>query len=83
MEIMTSWKAEGIKEGMQQGMQQGELSLVMRQLIRKLGVLPTSVVETISTLNLTLIEDLGDALLDFNKREDLETWLVSHGKVWN
>jgi len=90
MEIITSWKAEGIKEGykqgmqtgikqgMQQGMQQGELSIVIRLLARKFGELPSMLLDTICKLDTSLIEKLGDNLLDFNKREDLDVWLAEH-----
>jgi len=87
MEITTSWMEEGIAkgieqgvlQGMQQGMQQGGLSLVIRQLARKLGELPGSLLDAVRSLTLPMLEDLGDALLDFNQREDLDGWLKEHG----
>jgi len=79
MEITTSWMEEGIAKGMQQGMQQEGLSLVIRQLARKLGDLPGSLLDAVRSLTLPMLEDLGDALLNFNRREDLEGWLREHG----
>jgi predicted transposase YdaD len=79
MQMTTSWKEEGILEGMQQGMQQEGLSLIIRQLARKLGALPASALDAVRALDLSQLEDLGDALLDFSKREDLDTWLREHG----
>ena len=91
MQIVTSWMEEGIAQGVQQGMlqgmqlgmeqgvQQGEVALVFRQLARKLGELPGSVFDAIRALSLPAVEELGDALLDFTRREDLEAWLKEHG----
>jgi len=83
MEIVTSWMeagiTQGIQQGMQQGMQRGEFTLVMRQLARKLGEIPESLLEMVRDLNLSCLEELGDALLDFTRREDLEAWLREHG----
>ena len=75
MQITTSWKEEGIAEGIQQG----EFTLVIRQLARKLGALPVTALEAVRTLSIARLEELGDALLDFRKREDLEAWLRDRG----
>jgi len=76
MEIVTSWMEQGIA----QGMQQEGCSLVMRLLARKIGEIPDVLLEAIRSMNLSTIEELGDALLDFNRREDLEAWLREHGR---
>ena len=87
MEIVTSWMekgiAQGIQQGMQQGMQQGEATLVIRLLNRKLGELPRTVVESIRVLSQPRLEELGDALLEFTRREELEQWLKDHEKADN
>lgn len=74
MQIVTSW----MEEGMQQGMQREGFTLIIRLLARKLGELPGSLLETIRSLTLTRLEELGEALLDFKVREDLEAWLREH-----
>ncbi len=58
------------------GIQKGETNLVLRQLNRRLGQVSESVCEQIRQLPLEKIEDVGEALLDFESEEDLLTWLA-------
>ena len=51
------------------------LSIVTRQLNRKLGKLPTTTIPKIKELSLEQLEELTDALLDFSSVTDLQTWL--------
>ncbi|MCG6135075.1 MAG: DUF4351 domain-containing protein [Nostoc sp. LLA-1] len=71
MQIVTSW----IEQGIEQGKQQATLSLVLRQLPRRVGQLTPKLEERVQRLSLTQLEDLAVALLDFSSVEDLETWL--------
>ena len=71
MEIVTSWMEEGIE----QGKEQATLSLVMRQLPRKVGTLTPELEARVQQLSLTQLEDLSVALLDFSSVEDLTVWL--------
>ncbi len=57
------------------GMQRGEAVLVLRQLNRRLGQISESVSEQIRQLPVEQIEDLGEALLDFESEADLLNWL--------
>ena len=73
---------EGIEQGLQQGLQQGfqrmltsQRSLLQRQLIRKLGELPTHLAESMQSLSLEQLETLGEALFDFETPVDFEAWL--------
>jgi Domain of unknown function (DUF4351) len=79
MQIVTSWMERGIvegrAEGIEQGRTEGERSLVLRQLTRRLGTLPTSVEDQIQALELLQLEALGEALLDFAQLSDLTDWL--------
>jgi hypothetical protein len=87
MQIVTSWEQQGIakgeEKGLQKGLQKGLLegrqeqarSLVLRQLKRKLGKVSKSIEQTIATLSIEHLNDLGEALLDFNTEADLRTWL--------
>ncbi len=68
-------KLRGREEGLQEGRQQGEVELVLRQLVRRLGTLPTSQGKAVRKLDLAKIEALGEALLDFRSRTDLARWL--------
>ena len=62
--------------GREQGMQQGQLALLQRQLERRTGTsLPEEIKIRLESLSLDKLEDLGDALLDFNNLEDLNSWL--------
>jgi hypothetical protein len=71
MQIVTSWMEEGIE----QGKQQATLSLVLRLLSRRVGMLTPELEERVQGLSLTQLEDLAVALLDFFSVEDLEVWL--------
>ena len=86
MQMTNPWieagKQEGLREGRQQGLVQGrqlgEAELVMRQLIRRFGALPQSKEKAIRKLPLAKLEALGEALLDFASRSDLNRWLRQH-----
>lgn len=75
MEIVTSWMQQGIQRGLQQGRQQQAVSMVLRQLTRRLGTVDQSLQERIQRLSLAEVEDLGEALLDFDRVSDLAGWL--------
>jgi predicted transposase YdaD len=64
-------KAEGEQIGEQRGRQDEERAMVLRQLTRRMGVLPEGVVGQIERLSLEQLEDLGEALLDFTGMADL------------
>jgi hypothetical protein len=57
MEIVTSWMEEGIEKGLQQGLQQGRqeiaVSLVTRQLKRRLGFIEAPLLEQVQGLSLS------------------------------
>ena len=67
--------AEGQQEGRQEGRQEGEAKLILRQLTRRFGVLGGDTQSRIKCLNITQLEALGEALLDFSSKEDVERWL--------
>lgn len=64
---------EILAEGEQRG-EQRERALILRQLTRRVGELPQEVLDRIETLSLEQLENLGEALLDFQASADLETW---------
>ena len=82
MQIVTSWMKEGIEQGLQQGLQQGRqeatLSLVTRQLRRRLGALDETTLAQVQALSLPQLEALSEALLDFTSVADLQTWLAAN-----
>ncbi len=71
MKIVTSW----MREGIEQGKQSESLSLVTRQLTRRIGTITPELQQRIKQLQLTQLEDLAEALLDFSAVADLEAWL--------
>ncbi len=78
MEIVTSWMEDGIKKGHAEGRREADLSLVTRLLNRRFGSFDDGLLEQVRSLATDSIEDLAEALLDFNSTDDLQTWLSSH-----
>jgi hypothetical protein len=77
-ERSMSYITTGERIGYERGELEGEQKLVQRQLKRRVGELPQSVMESIQTLSLTQLETLGEALLDFTAIEDLLNWLEAN-----
>lgn len=63
------------REIKEEGRQEGERSLVLRQLTKRVGELSPEGRSRIESLSLEQLENLGEALLDFNNMTDLQTWL--------
>jgi hypothetical protein len=82
MEIMTSWKLEGLEEGRAEGIEkgraEGERNLALRLLRHRFGELESDLETQINALPLDKIEELSIALLDFTNRDDLLKWLETH-----
>lgn len=82
------WKNEGLEEGLKEGRNKGlkegrkdeGITLVSRLLRRKLGIHPEleQILLQLPELSIETLEDLADALLDFNTLTDLESWLKTH-----
>jgi len=53
------------------------LSLILRQIVRRLGTIEPETENSIRKLGLQELEDLGDAIPDFNQHSDLTAWLES------
>jgi predicted transposase YdaD len=69
---------EGQQEGRQEGRQEGEANLLLRLLTKRYGMLSPSQEEQIRSLDVEQLESLGEALLDFTNKSDLDTWLSGH-----
>ncbi len=69
-----------MKQGVQQGKLEGEQALTLRLLQKRFGELDARIQAKIRALSLPRLEQLGEALLDFQKREDLRKWLREHAK---
>ena len=79
-EVSAEGRQEGKQEGLQEGKQEECILLLSRLLRRKFGLQPQleNCLQELTSLPLEKLEDLADALLDFNAVTDLETWLVNH-----
>lgn len=77
MPYITSVEEIGFERGHQAGRQEGERLLILRLLVRRVGVLPAEVQSRVESLPLEQLEALGEALLDFTSIADLEAWLQS------
>jgi Domain of unknown function (DUF4351) len=69
----------GIEQGIEQGMTQEARSLILRQLTRRIGTIAPNIESQISTLSVSQLESLGEALLDFSSAADLDEWLRTPG----
>jgi len=63
------------QEALEEGKQLGEVTLVLRQLNRRVGVVSPKLQAQIEALSLSQLEALAEALLDFSEVEDLVNWL--------
>jgi Domain of unknown function (DUF4351) len=82
MPYITSIERMGIEEGLAQGRQEGrqegrqrQRSMLLRQLTRKLGTIPEGTIAQLSELSTDQLDDLAEALLDFNSLDELTQWL--------
>jgi predicted transposase YdaD len=62
--------------GIEQGRQEGQRSLILRLLIRRVGVVPEPLTDRIEQLPIAQLESLAEALLDFTQLDDLVQWLA-------
>jgi hypothetical protein len=77
MELSPLYLAE-IQAAEDRGRQVGERHeevLIMRLLSRRVGAISLQLQEKIKTLPLEKLDDLGEAILDFNGVKDLTDWL--------
>ena len=65
---------DGRRQGLQQGRQEGKSDLVLRLLNRRVGLLSKRWEKRVRALTVEQLENLGEALLDFQSRADLERW---------
>ena len=61
--------------GQQQGQQQGLKGAAVRLLTRKLGKVSLKTLKRLDKLSAEQLEDLAEAVLDFEKVADLDLWL--------
>lgn len=62
----------------QEGRAEGEQAIIFRLLDRKVGKISPELTACIESLPVESLEALGEALLDFEAKEDLSNWLRTH-----
>ena len=67
-------ESEGIRKGKAEGRQEEAIALILRQLKRRFNTIPAEIEVKINDLPIEKIEELGEALLDFQEEEDLINW---------
>ena len=72
MEVLTYWEKKGLEEGLQRGKEE----LVFRQIQRRIGSFSSETEKRLEALTSDQLNDLGEALLDFTSKEDLENWFL-------
>jgi hypothetical protein len=84
-ELRAEGRAEGLAEGrargLEMGRQQEALRFVLRALGRRVGLPGPDVQARLEALTTEQLEDLGEALLDFTRPEDLTAWLAKLPKA--
>jgi hypothetical protein len=76
---MLPWTIEGIEQSREEGRQEGKkeekLEWIMRLLTRQIGEISDEVGGAIARLSATDLDELSEALFDFNSSTDLASWL--------
>jgi predicted transposase YdaD len=72
------WEQQTEQRGEQRGAFQEAQALILRQLARRIGTVAPVMQTQIQSLSLTQLENLGEALLDFDRPLDLDDWLKTH-----
>ena len=70
---------QGMERGMERGIERGierEISFVIRLLNCRFGQITPDVEQQVRSLTVDRIEDLGEALLDFQTEADLTNWIL-------
>ncbi len=76
--IYQEVREDAMREGRQEGRQQEAASLIVRQLGKRFGELPEDIRASTSSLPLTVLEELSEALLDFSEIAEVQRWLANH-----
>ncbi|MFB2879047.1 DUF4351 domain-containing protein [Floridanema aerugineum] len=75
LERIQDANQQGIEQGIEQGIQREAVSFVLRLLNRRFGSIAPNIEEKIRRLSVNQLEDLGEAILDFQRETDLNSWL--------
>lgn len=78
MQWTNEWIERGREEGRVEGRVEGRKEFAIRLLARRLGSLPQEMTDRIARLSDPQIDELAEALLDFQDIEDARLWLGRH-----
>ena len=76
-QVFLDWEAATEARGQARGV----LSIVLRQLNRRIGLLNESSETTVRQLSMSQLDDLSEALLDFQSSTDLDRWLTDRSNT--
>jgi predicted transposase YdaD len=74
-DILQKGRQEGRQEGREEGKQEEAILLLTRLLTRRFGTTDPQLQEQVRGLSLTQLEELSEALFDFETLTDLARWL--------
>jgi predicted transposase YdaD len=77
LEDKLEGKLEGVKIGTQRGQVLGLKQFAVKLLTRKFGKVTLKTAKHLDKLSAEQLEELAEAVLDFEKVADLEAWLLS------
>ncbi|MDZ7961836.1 MAG: DUF4351 domain-containing protein [Aulosira sp. DedQUE10] len=66
-----------LQKGEERGKKTEALQLVIRLLTRRVGAIEPEIEQPIRALSLTQLEELAEALLDFNSQSDLVNYVAN------
>ena len=75
-EVIMQWTNEWIERGKDEGRLEGRRTIIVRQLARRFGSVPSEIKDSVGRLSETQIDQLAEALLDFHDVEDMRLWLA-------
>ena len=80
-QVFLDWEAATEARGQARGAKDKALSIVLRLLNRRIGLLNESLETTVRQLSVKQLDDLSEALLDFESPADLDRWLTDRSNT--
>lgn len=77
-EMWINNQHDAIDVAREQATKTAQISLILRQMVKRLGTIESETENRIRQLSIQELENLGDAVLDFKNMSDLTTWLQTY-----
>ena len=77
-EMWINNQHDAIDVAREQATKTAQISLILRQMVKRLGTIEPKTENRIRQLSIQELENLGDAVLDFKNMSDLTTWLQTY-----